>query len=402
MSLHSESFPIPVNAPTRRLESIDLLRGVLMILMALDHTKDFFSAATAVDPTDAAHTWPALFVTRWVTHICAPGFVALAGTSVYLQRERGKTHGQMAKLLVTRGLWLMLMEITLISFGWSFSFAPGLQVIWAVGVSMVFLAALLRLPVAAIGGIGAAIVLLHNLLDPIRAASFGGAANWWKLLHERAPLIVHHQFVGMVAYPIVPWIGVICLGYAFGPVVTWLPARRQRMAVLLGVAMLAVFAGLRLTHGYGDHDLFHAMGSEERTLMRFFEVEKYPPSLQYLLATLGINLLLYAGMDVSVSRGWVPRVRAFLETYGRVPFFYYVLHIYLLHAVALLLSAAEHLNWRFWLQPGAVFTGHLEGWGFGLPGVYLVWAMVVLVLYGPCRWFGRLKARRRAWWLSYV
>ena len=402
MSPASESFPLPVNAPTRRLESIDLLRGVLMILMALDHTKDYFSSVVGIDSTDAAHSWPALFVTRWVTHICAPGFVALAGTSVYLQRERGKTHGKLAKLLVTRGLWLMLLEITLISFGWSFSFAPGLQVIWAVGVSMVLLAALLRLPVAAIGGIGAVIVLLHNLLDPIRARSLGDWANGWKLLHERAPLIVHHQFVGMVAYPIVPWIGVICLGYAFGPVVTRAPARRQRTAMVLGMAMMVVFAVLRITHGYGDHDVFRSLVSAGRTTMSFFEVEKYPPSLQYLLATLGINLLLYALADVGVSQGWVPRVRAFLETYGRVPFFYYVLHIYLLHAAALLLSAAEHLNWRFWLVPGAVFTGHLQGWGFDLPGVYLVWACVVLVLYLPCRWFARLKARRRDWWLSYL
>ena len=402
MSLATESFPIPANAPTRRLESIDLLRGVLMILMALDHTKDYFSSVVGIEPTDAAHSWPALFVTRWVTHICAPGFIALAGTSVYLQRERGKTHGQLATLLVTRGLWLVLLESTLISFGWSFAFAPGLQVIWAIGVSMVFLAAVLRLPVAAIGGIGAAIVLLHNLLDPIRAARFGDGANLWRLVHERGPLIVHHQFVGMAAYPVVPWIGVICLGYAFGPVVLMPPERRRRIAVVLGLALLAGFALLRVTHGYGDHDVFHRLGSAQRTAMRFFEVEKYPPSLQYLLATLGVILLLYALIDVAVNRDWVPDVRHFLETYGRVPFFYYVLHIYLLHAAALLLTAGEHLNWRFWLIPGAVFTQHLDGWGFGLPGVYLVWAMVVLVLYLPCRWFSRLKARRRDWWLSYL
>jgi uncharacterized membrane protein len=402
MTLTTESFPIPINPVSRRLESMDILRGLLMLLMAIDHTRDYFTSVVNIDPTDPVHSWPALFVTRWITHICAPGFIALAGTSVFLQRQRGKSRGQIEKLLVTRGLWLVFLEVTLISFGWSFALAPGLQVIWAVGVSMIFLAALQRLSTAAIGAVGAAIVVLHDLFDPIKAASLGAGAILWKFLHEPGLLLLHGQPVGMVAYPIVPWIGVICLGYAFGPIAVSTPARRQRFAIILGVSFLFVFSLLRLFHGYGDHDLFRHLATPAETFMSFLDVEKYPPSLQYLLATLGVVLLLYAFFDFAVTRDWLPRLRAFVETYGRVPFFYYVLHIYLLHATALVLTAAQHRDWRFWLIPGAVFFRHLDGWGYSLPGVYLVWLIVVLVLYFPCRWFARLKARRRDWWLSYL
>ena len=391
-----------MNPGRRRLESIDLLRGLLMLLMAIDHTRDYFTSVSGFDPTDPARSWPALFATRWVTHLCAPGFIAVAGTSVYLQRQRGKWPGAMTKLLVTRGLWLMFLEVTLISYGWSFSLAPGLQVIWAVGASMVFLGALQRLSVRAIGIVGTAIVLLHNLLDPIRSTQFGGGAILWTLLHEQGPLLLHGRLIGFVMYPLVPWVGVICLGYAFGPVATLDAARRQRLAGLLGSSFLAAFVVLRLVHGYGDHDRFERLGSPVRSAMSFLKVEKYPPSLHYLLATLGVVLLLYAVFDVAVTRDWAPRLRTFVEVYGRVPFFYYVLHIYLIHGAALVLTAEQHRNWRFWLMPGAVFLRHLDGWGYSLSGVYLVWLLVMLALYLPCRWFGRVKARRRDWWLSYV
>jgi len=395
--------PIPVNPVSRRLESIDILRGLLMILMAIDHTRDYFTyLPPSFDPTDPGRSWPALFLTRWITHLCAPGFIALAGASVYLQRRRGKTAGQMERLLLTRGLWLCFLEITVISFGWSFALGPGLQVIWAIGVSMVFLAALQRLPVWLVGVVGAVIVVGHNLLDGVRAASFGEGAIVWELLHQPGPIFVHHQIVGVVAYPVVPWIGVICLGYWFGQVAEWAAERRERFAAGLGAAFLAVFCVLRAVHGYGDAIEFVRSGSEERSAMSFFEVTKYPPSLQYLLATLGVILLLYAGIDWMVTRGWAKMGRGAVEVYGRVPFFYYVLHIYLLHAIVLGVTAYEGLNWRFWTVPGAVFVGHLPGWGFGLGVVYLVWFLVVAGLYLPCVWFGRVKARRRDWWLSYL
>jgi uncharacterized membrane protein len=369
--------------------------------MALDHSRDFFSSISGIDPTDPAQSWPALFATRWITHLCAPGFIALAGTSVYLQRQR-KTRGQVTKLLLTRGLWLCFLEVTLISYGWSFSLAPGLQVIWAIGVAMIFLGLLQRLPTLAIGAIGAVIVLVHNLFDGIAPERFGHGAIVWTLLHVPGPIFVHGRIVGFLLYPLIPWIGVICLGYAFGPIAVMEPARRQRLAALLGAGFLAVFSLLRVLRGYGDPILFQVQSTPERTAMAFLRVLKYPPSLEYVLVTLGVLLLLYALFDAAATRNWLPRLRGFVEVYGRVPFFYYVLHIYLLHATALAITAERHMDWRFWLIPGAVLSRHLNGWGYGLGVVYLVWLSVVLVLYFPCLWFSRLKARRRDWWLSYL
>lgn len=398
-----QDLPVPVNPLRRRLESIDILRGLLMILMAIDHSRDFFTyLPPSFDPTDPARSWPALFLTRWVTHLCAPGFIALAGVSVYLQRRGGKTAAQMERLLLTRGLWLCFLEITVISFGWSFALGPGLQVIWAIGISMMFLGLLQRLPVAVVGAIGAVIVVGHNLLDGVKDTQFGASGIWWDLLHHPAPLIVHGQMVGFEMYPVVPWVGVICLGYWFGRVAGWGVERRERAAAGLGAVFLAAFCVLRVGHGYGDAIEFGRTGSTERTAMSFLEVTKYPPSLDYLLATLGVILLAYAGIDWAVRQGWGKRVRGVVEVYGRVPFFYYVLHIYLIHALALAVTAYEGLNWRFWTVPGSVFIRHLPGWGFGLGGVYLVWALVVAVLYLPCVWFAQVKARRRDWWLSYL
>jgi len=402
MSAISEVFPVPIQPVARRLESIDILRGLLMILMALDHARDFFTSDSGFNPTDPLRSWPALFATRWLTHLCAPGFIALAGTSVFLQHKRGKPRGEITKLLVTRGLWLIFLEITVISFGWSFALGPALQVIWVIGVSMIFLAMLLRFSPAIIGSVGAVIVLGHNLLDGIKTDGVGGDAFLWRLLHQQGPIFVHGHMVGFILYPLVPWIGVICLGYAFGPVAASEPGKRQKISMLLGVALLLAFSLLRIFHGYGDRDQFRYLATPAETMMSFLEVDKYPPSLHYLLATLGVLLLLYAFFDLAVTRDWARPLRGFVETYGRVPFFYYVLHIYLLHGAALAVTAGRHGNWRFWLIPGAVFFGHLDGWGYSLPGVYLAWFLVVLALYLPCRWFGRLKAQRRNWWLSYL
>jgi len=385
-----------------RVKSIDLLRGLLMLLMAIDHARDYFYGGPRIDPTDPAAASVALYFTRWITHLCAPGFVALVGTSVYLQLQRGKSRAAVTRQLAVRGLWLILLEVTIVDYVWSFCFSPALQVIWTIGVSMLFLAALLRLSTVAIGIIGAAIVALHNLLDPIQASSFGSASIVWKLLHQQAPILFHDQMIGFVLYPLVPWIGVICLGYAFGPVTALPPARRLRLAVALGAVFLGLLSVLRIFHLYGDRMPLQPYPTAVQTLMAFFRVSKYPPSLHYLLATLGFLLLLYALFDLAATRKWLSPVRRFIETYGRVPFFYYILHIYLLHGVALILTAARGLDWHFWLQPGAVFFDHLDGWGYSLPVVYLVCLVAILVLYLPCRWFSQVKARRRDWWLSYL
>ena len=395
-------------APTprvRRIESIDLLRGLLMILMALDHTRDYFSSSVHIDPTDPLQSWPALFLTRWVTHLCAPGFIALAGASVYLQRKRGKSRAQLTRFLLARGFWLIFLELTLVNFGWFFKWPlPLFQVIWAIGASMIVLAFLQWLPVAAVGAVGAAIILLHNLLDPIHAANLGQWANLWKLFHESAPMIYHGRMVGMAFYPLLVWIGVICLGYAFGPLAVAAPVFRRRVAAGLALAFLAAFSLLRLHAGYGDRYHWHPLATATQSAMFFFEVQKYPPSLEYVLATFGVLLLLYAAFDKAVSQDWLPRLREFVETYGRVPFFYYVLHIYLIHATALLLTLATGGDWHAsWIGFQAI-TGDNRPphWGFSLPGIYCLWMAFVLALYPACLWFSRLKARRRDWWLSYL
>lgn len=393
-------YPVPLEPRTRRLESIDMLRGFLMVIMALDHTRDYFSNIE-VTPTDPHHSWPLLFFTRWITHLCAPGFVALAGTSVYLQRQRGKSAGDLQRLLITRGLWLMLLEVTVISFGWSFSFAPFLQVIFAVGISMVCLGLIIRLPYAVIASIGFAIATLHNLLDPIKAKSLDGFTDGWVLFHQMGMLTLHGHLIGFVAYPFFAWFGVICLGYAFGPIAAAAPATRRKQSVLLAIGMLATFLVLRIFHLYGDSNPFEILGTTSQTIMSLLDVTKYPPSLDYVLVTFSALLLLYSAFDLAASRDLLRPARRVLETFGRVPFFYYVPHIYLLHIAALLTTVAFHGNTHFWFTLGVIIGGP-KPVGFSLGVVYLIWVAIVAVLYLPCVWFSGLKARRHDWWLSYL
>lgn len=260
-----------------RLEAVDLLRGLLMLLMAVDHTRDYFSSA-AVNPTDPLNSWPALFATRWMTHLCAPGFTALCGASVYLQRQRGKSAAQAAKLLYTRGLWFLLLDLTLISFAWSFTFkAPFMNIISTIGICMVGLGALQRFSVRTVGIIGALIVLLHNLLDPIQAASLRHFSNLWVLIHQRDFLTFNGQRIALVYFPVLAWFGILCLGYAFGPLLTRPYATRRRFALSMSGALLLVFAVLRVSHGYGDSYRFEHLGRLSQTAMSFFQVQKYPP-----------------------------------------------------------------------------------------------------------------------------
>lgn len=390
---------LPGPAPARRrLDSVDVLRGLVMIVMALDHTREFFSNAR-FDPLDLARTTPALWLTRWITHFCAPVFVFLAGTGARLSRARGRSPSALARFLWTRGLWLVIVEATLVSFGWSFD--PGLhvvvlQVIWAIGWSMVFLAMLVRLPAAAIGAIGVAIVGLHDLLDPIRPDRFGGFAWLWNVLHVPSwdPIARADGHAFMLVYPLIPWVGVMAAGYAFGEVYSWEAGRRRRFLLRLGAGLTLLFAALRWTNVYGDPRRWAPQKSALLTLMDFLNCEKYPPSLLYLLMTLGPSIALLALLERRPGP-----VASKVSVYGRVPFFYYVLHIPLIHAmaVALFLAAAG---------PAALKSGldnpPAGGFGLGLPGVYAAWAVAVAILYLPCRWFAGLKARRRDPWLSYL
>lgn len=394
--------PLPRYGRGYRVESVDVLRGLLMVLMALDHTRDYFSSA-AIDPTDPIHSWPTLFITRWVTHLCAPGFILLAGASVYLQRQR-KSAATLTRALTLRGLWLIFLEITVVSFGWSFGFGmPIFQVIWVIGVCMFALAGLQWLPLPTVGLFAAIVILGHNMLDSIHANALGNWSDAWYILHERGWLTFHGHSIALYGYPLIPWIGVAALGYCFGAVITLAPERRQRISALLGAVSLGSFALLRLTHSYGDPGPgFRHLDTPTHTMMSIFSVQKYPPSLHYLLATLGIVLLLFSITDRAAEHARTPRLRAFFDVYGRVPFFFYILHIFLIHTVALVVAAVTITNWRFWITPDVVFTSHLTGWGYSLPVVYVVCIGVVLALYPACRWFSQLKDRRRDWWLSYL
>ncbi len=385
-----------------RVESIDLLRGLIMVIMAIDHTRDFFTSAS-VDPADPVHSWPALFATRWITHLCAPGFVALAGVSIYLQRQRGKSLRELRTFLVSRGLWLAAVD--LLGFSWliSFSIPSPLTTgpLWVSGVSMMVLSLLLPLSPRLVGLIGAAILVLHNLLDPIQASRFGRAAILWDLLHQQAAIKTHGVLL-VIFYPLIPWIGIIAVGYALGPLLALEPGRRQRISALLGLVSLSAFCVLRTLRGYGDAHRYVPGTSTAHSIMSFLDLTKYPPSLHYVLSTGGVLLLSFAAMDRLATRGALPRIRAWLDVYGRVPFFFFSLHLLLLHVTAILLTMAEHRDWHQWFQPLALMNHRIPGWGFGLPGVYCAWALVIIITYWPCRWFAQVKARRRDWWLSYL
>jgi len=254
---------------------------------------------------------------------------------------------------------------------------------------MVGLGLIIRLPYQLIAAIGIAIALLHNTLDPIHAASFGNYSDMWLLIHEQGILTIHNQPIAFVMYPALAWFGIICLGYSFGPIFTSAPELRQRIALRLSGVFAVVFCALRAFHLYGDHVQFEALQTPAQSAMSFMNVTKYPPSLDYMLATFSVVLAIYVVFDLASNRDWLAKARGVVETYGRVPFFYYVQHLYLLHITALLVGLVIGIR-----DPKPL--------NFSLGGVYLVWIAIVATLYWPCLWFSKLKARRRDWWLSYL
>ena len=384
---------IPIASQPQRVTSVDLVRGIVMILMALDHTRDFFSKLR-FQPEDLSKATPFLFFTRWITHFCAPTFFLLAGVGVALSMSRGKSKREMSWFLVTRGLWLVVLEVTLTHFGWQFSmdFPQFLLVIWALGLSMVILAGLVYLPKKAILAISLATIVLHNLLDGISAESFGALAPLWHILHVPGPLIIK-PFV-FVGYPLIPWFAVMSLGFVLGDVFKWEPERRKRFLMWTGIAVTVAFIALRGINGYGDARSWSPQRTVALTIASFGNASKYPPSLIYLLMTLGPTMIALALFER--ARGAVSRV---VSVYGRVPMFYYILHLFLIH----ILAAAFAL----WQGGDASFLNldveSFPAWyGTNLAGVYLAWFIVVALLYVPCRWYAGLKARRRDWWLSYI
>ena len=379
--------------PVRRVDSVDFVRGLVMVVMVLDHVRAY-ATAVRFDPTDVALTTVPLFLTRWITHYCAPTFVFLAGVGAWSAATR-RTPAALSRFLLTRGLWFILLEATVVSLGWYFRFDWSLgvigQVIWAIGASMVVLAAVSRLPRAAVGAIAVAIVAGHNLLDGVRPETFGAFAPLWRLLHVPGPLEVAPM---LVMYPMLPWFGVMALGWAAGPLVlSREPGRARRLIVAGAVATLA-FVALRAVNGYGDPAPWTPQATAAGTAMSFLNVTKYPPSLAYVLMTLGPALVL-----LGLAERMRGPVAAALVTFGRVPLFFYVAHLYLAHALGVALAVATGHGAAALLD---VFVHLPAGYGVGLPGVYAAWLAVTLALLPACAWYARVKAGRREWWWSYL
>jgi uncharacterized membrane protein len=390
-------MPAPSTAPPR-LRAIDLLRGVVIVLMALDHVRYFLSEAR-FDPTDPGRTTAALFATRWITHLCAPVFMLLAGTGARLALGRGRDRRSLSMFLVTRGLWLVLLELTVARAAWQFNLDYGYSaalVLWALGWCMVALAALVWLPDRWIVLVGAAMVLLHNALDPFTAADFGRLGWLWTVLHEPGSIALGPDVELFVLYPLVPWIGVMALGYVLGPVFERAAAERDRMLVRMGAALCAGFVVLRLLNLYGDPVAWTPQPTGVRTVFSFLNATKYPASLSYVLMTLGPALLALPLLDR--LHGALPDA---VRTFGQVPLFFWLLHVPLIHLTAVVLSLADYGTVVPWLvrNPPAEPP---PGYGYSLGVVYAVTLAVVAALYPACRRFAALKKQHPGGWLSYL
>ena len=403
------------STPRRRIDSIDLLRGIVMVIMMLDHTRDFVhNAAYQFDPTDPTRTNVALFFTRWITHFCAPVFVFLAGTGAYLQFARGKSKGELSRFLVTRGLWLIFLEVTIVrlavTFSFDFRFVGFLQVIWVIAVSMIVLAALIHLPLKLVAAVGLLMIGIHNYFDGFRFQSWRGPGTavpdaigkLWIILHqafEGFPIVGSEGPVVFIIYPLIPWVGVMAVGYAFGALYKLDAQLRRRLLLIIGGTATALFIIFRKINEYGDPSAWSQQKNFVYTVLSFLNTSKYPPSLLFLLMTLGPAILALALFEVKETKGG--RIREFFVTFGRVPLFFYVLQWFTAHIISVTLHYAfgKPLGWLF--QSPLTFSAPPPEAGFNLAVVYALWILGVLILYPLCKWFAGLKARRRDWWLSY-
>jgi uncharacterized membrane protein len=387
-------------APLRhrpRVDAVDVVRGIIMVIMALDHTRDYF-AVPGQDPTNLATAGSALFLTRWITNICAPVFFLLTGTGAYLSLQR-KSKSELSRFLFTRGLWLIVLEAVVMRclvYQFNFDYRVTLLIVlWALGWSMIALAALVRLPVRAVAAVGIVMIAGHNLFDGVQWSN-----PLWTILHAPGFLLNTPRFVVFVTYPIIPWIGVTAVGFALGRIYDWSPERRRSVLLRLGFASIAAFVVLRAINRYGDPSRWSVQSTGLSTVLSFVNVTKYPPSLLFLLMTLGPAMLLLRAMD----RG-APRLLAPALVIGRVPLFYYVLHFFLVHALAVVLCYARYGTAHWMFESPALDSypfASPPGWGVPLPAVYLVWIVVVTAMYPLCRWFADVKQRRGDPWLSYL
>lgn len=383
-----------------RIQSIDLLKGLVMVIMALDHVRDYFHySAFFFDPADPVQSTLPIFFTRFITHFCAPIFCFLAGTSAFMVGKR-KFKSELSYFLLKRGIWLVFIEMTIVNFAWCFDIyfrSPGLYVIWSLGISMIALAGLIHLPLKYILAFSLLLIFGHNLLDTIHIKD----NVLWAILHEYAFFKLNNGFDFEVGYPVIPWIAVMALGYYFGSFynTTYNYIRRKKLFNVIGISAIFAFVILRFYNLYGEPIRYKDYETTAKDLISFFNPSKYPPSLLYLLMTLGVAFLFLANTENLKGK-----VVGFFSTFGRVPFFYYILHLYLIHILALLSAELLGFGWQAmilvdWLNVSPI----LKGYGFPLWVVYAVWIGVIVLLYPLCKKFDNYKqSHKEKWWLSYL
>ena len=380
---------------SRRLDVIDALRGLVICLMVLDHVRDFIHRdAFLYDPLDLGKTSVMLYATRWVTHLCAPTFVLLSGVSIWLQARKGKTGWALSRFLLTRGLWLIFLELTLVDGGFDFLWPSlFLQVIYAIGMSMVLMAALVWLPRPAVLAVGLVIVCGHNLLDGVDAGALGPWTLPWRLFMAPGPLPG-----GFIAYPALPWLGIMAAGYGIAPLYLMETKRRNRLMAAAAAAMLALFLVLRLPNLYGNGSPWTLPANHAFAALAILDVTKYPPSLDYVLVTQGMSFLLFLGLQRLPETMLKP-----LLAFGRTPLFTYLLHIFIAHGIAVAIGVLMGVPFAHFIgtltQPDRLARDH-----FGLPllGAYAEWLAVLLILYPLSSAYARFRATHKTWWQSYL
>ncbi|HTS43921.1 MAG TPA: heparan-alpha-glucosaminide N-acetyltransferase domain-containing protein [Puia sp.] len=393
-----------LTATRNRIASIDLLRGVVMVIMALDHTRDFFHVdAFMHNPLDLKTTTPILFFTRWITHFCAPVFLFLSGMSAYLMGLK-KTKKELSGFLIKRGLWLVFIEVVVITFAFTFNPLYNtiiLQVIWAIGVSMIILGILVYLPFRIILIIGCIIVFGHNLLDYPEAANNQKVGLLWEFVHHGNFTFINYapNHVIAIIYAFLPWTGIMIMGYCMGKIFSpsFSSAQRRKILLYLGSGLILFFILIRWVNRYGDPVPWSVQSDSVRTFLSFIKVNKYPPSLMYTAMTLGPALIFLA-----LTENTQNRITSIFSVYGRVPFFYYVIHFYIIHLLSMAGFFLTGCGTKDIVTPNFPFFFRPPQFGFQLWVVYVVWIFVVLILYPVCRWYDRYKSTHRQWWLSYL
>ena len=390
-----------MSTPTKnRIESIDLLKGLVMVIMAIDHVRDYFHYSSYFfDPTDPALTTIPLFFTRFMTNFCAPTFSFLAGVSAFMVGKR-KSPNELSQFLLKRGLWLVFVELVIMDFGWCFDItfrSVMFQVIWILGISMIFLTGLIHLPKKVIFIFSCVLIFGHNFLDNIHLDN----SALWTFLHERKAFLTTPDHVFRVGYPIIPWVAVMSLGYFFGSFYdsTYEPTKRKKLFNTIGMATILFFVILRGINIYGNLLPWKDYGNVTQTLFSFLNLSKYPPSLSFLLVTLGGAFLFLANTEKLKGK-----VVNFFCVFGRVPFFFYIIHVYLIHLLALITAELTGFGWQKMILPALPFRVEaLKGFGFDLWVVYLIWIGIILLLYPLCKRFDTYKqSHKEKWWLSYL